>query len=88
MLYAILKLVHLLAAIVWLGGMFFAHFFLRPAAQTLEPALRSPSLGDPRGLAWRANGSAGFVTGMAAAVAVPAHSTSWTVPRVSQMMPG
>ena len=40
MLYAILKLVHLLAAIVWLGGMFFAHFFLRPAAQTLEPALR------------------------------------------------
>ncbi|RLJ40319.1 CopD family protein [Acidovorax sp. 106] len=40
MLYATLKLVHLLAAIVWLGGMFFAHFFLRPAAQTLEPALR------------------------------------------------
>jgi uncharacterized membrane protein len=40
MLYATLKLLHLLAAIVWLGGMFFAHFFLRPAAQTLEPAQR------------------------------------------------
>lgn len=40
MLYATLQLIHLLSAIVWLGGMFFAHFFLRPAAQTLEPALR------------------------------------------------
>ena len=26
--------------IVWIGGMVFAHFFLRPAAQALEPAAR------------------------------------------------
>jgi len=32
---------HLLAAIIWVGGMFFAHMALRPAAvQVLEPPLR------------------------------------------------
>ena len=40
MLYASLKLIHLLSLIVWIGGMVFAHFFLRPAAQALEPAAR------------------------------------------------
>ena len=37
MLFVLLKLVHLLAIIIWVGGMFFAHFFLRPAAQGLQP---------------------------------------------------
>ena len=32
MLYATLKLLHILSIVVWIGGMFFAHFFLRPAA--------------------------------------------------------
>ena len=36
MFYAILKTVHLLSVIVWIGGMVFAHFFLRPALVTLE----------------------------------------------------
>lgn len=40
MFYASLKLVHLLSLFVWIGGMVFAHFFLRPAAQALEPAAR------------------------------------------------
>ena len=40
MIYAILKLAHLLAIVVWIGGMVFAHFFLRPAALALEPPLR------------------------------------------------
>lgn len=40
MLYASLKLIHLLSIVVWVGGMVFAHFFLRPAAQALEPAAR------------------------------------------------
>lgn len=40
MIYAILKTVHLLALIVWIGGMVFAHFFLRPAVAVLEPAPR------------------------------------------------
>jgi len=42
MLYASIKAVHLLANIVWLGGMVFAMFFLRPALATLEPAVRLP----------------------------------------------
>ncbi len=40
MLYAALKLAHLLGIIVWIGGMVFAHFFLRPAALMLEPPQR------------------------------------------------
>ena len=40
MIYASLKLIHLLSIIVWVGGMVFAHFFLRPAVQALEPAAR------------------------------------------------
>jgi uncharacterized membrane protein len=40
MLYNALHLVHVLSIIVWVGGMVFAHFFLRPAAQVLEPPLR------------------------------------------------
>lgn len=42
MLFAPLKYLHLLAVIVWLGGMVFTHFFLRPAVQALEPAARVP----------------------------------------------
>ena len=40
MLYASLKAVHLLATIVWIGGMFFMLHCLRPAAALLEPPLR------------------------------------------------
>ena len=40
MLFILLKLLHLLAVIVWVGGMFFAHFFLRPAVQGLQPPER------------------------------------------------
>ena len=39
-MYATLKLIHLLSIVVWIGGMVFAHFFLRPAAQALEPPVR------------------------------------------------
>jgi uncharacterized membrane protein len=35
-------LLHILAAIIWVGGMFFAHFMLRPAAAPLEPGVRLP----------------------------------------------
>ena len=42
-LYASLLFVHLASAVVWLGGMVFAHFALRPAAmQVLEPPARLP----------------------------------------------
>ena len=40
MLYDILKTLHLLAIIVWLGGMTFAHFFLRPAVASLDLPVR------------------------------------------------
>lgn len=40
MIYATLKLLHVLAIVVWIGGMVFAHFFLRPAALQLEPPQR------------------------------------------------
>jgi uncharacterized membrane protein len=37
----VFKLIHLLAVLVWVGGMFFAYVALRPAAvETLEPPLR------------------------------------------------
>ena len=40
---SILKFVHLVAVAVWIGGMFFAHFCLRPAAfELLVPAQRLP----------------------------------------------
>jgi uncharacterized membrane protein len=33
---------HILAAVVWVGGMFFAHQVLRPSAAPLDPAMRLP----------------------------------------------
>ena len=36
----VLLLFHVLAAVIWVGGMFFAHSMLRPAALSLEPAQR------------------------------------------------
>jgi uncharacterized membrane protein len=40
MIYAILKTLHVLSIIVWIGGMVFANFFLRPAVAQLEPEVR------------------------------------------------
>jgi len=35
-----LKTLHVLAVVLWVGGMAFAHFFLRPAVAALEPPAR------------------------------------------------
>lgn len=40
MLYAILKTLHLLSIILWVGGMAFVLFFLRPALGSLQPPAR------------------------------------------------
>ena len=40
MIYATLKTVHVLSIILWIGGMVFAHFFLRPAVAQLEVPVR------------------------------------------------
>lgn len=35
-------LFHVLAAVIWVGGMFFAHFMLRPSTMALDPVQRLP----------------------------------------------
>jgi uncharacterized membrane protein len=40
MIFSVLKLLHVLAVVLWVGGMAFAHFFLRPSVQTLEAPVR------------------------------------------------
>ena len=40
MVYLLLKAVHLLCVVLWVGGMAFAHFCLRPAVVVLEPPVR------------------------------------------------
>ncbi len=41
MSYLLLKLAHVVGVIVWVGGMVFAHFFLRPALQ-VQPDIAPP----------------------------------------------
>lgn len=38
--YIVVKALHLLAAVVWVGGMFFAYLVLRPSLLVLEPNQR------------------------------------------------
>lgn len=40
MFYSVLKFIHVIAVILWVGGMLFAHCFLRPAAAKLDPPVR------------------------------------------------
>jgi uncharacterized membrane protein len=39
-LYAVLKVLHLLFAVLWVGGMFFAYFVLRPSMVAIDPPQR------------------------------------------------
>ena len=41
---ALLVALHVLAAVVWVGGMFFAHMALRPSVEQLAPPQRLPLL--------------------------------------------
>ena len=43
-MYEIIKLTHLASAIIWMGGMAFMVWALRPAAAQLAPAQRAPLL--------------------------------------------
>ena len=54
MIYAILKMIHVLSIIVWVGGMAFAHLFLRPAVAQLEPAVRLRLMHDVLGRFFKA----------------------------------
>ena len=75
MLYNALKLVHVLSIIVWIGGMVFAHFFLRPAAQSLEAPQRVRLMHD---VLQR------FFAAVAVAIAVVLGSGLWMIGRVAK----
>ncbi len=75
MFYASLKLIHLLSIVVWIGGMVFAHFFLRPAVQTLEPPVR---------LALMCNVLQRFFTAVQVAVVLTLVTGLWMIGRVAR----
>lgn len=77
MLYAILKTLHLLAIIVWIGGMVFAHFFLRPAVGALEPAVRVRLMHAVLGR---------FFGAVLAAIAVSLVTGLWMIGRVAKQV--
>jgi uncharacterized membrane protein len=62
MIYAALKTLHVLSIIVWIGGMVFAHFFLRPAVAQLEPAMRLRLMHDVLGRFFRVVLAASLLT--------------------------
>jgi uncharacterized membrane protein len=62
MIYATLKTLHVLSIIVWVGGMVFAHFFLRPAVTQLEPAMRLRLMRDVLGRFFQAVLAASVLT--------------------------
>ena len=70
MLYATLKLLHMLAIVVWVGGMVFAHFFLRPALTVLPPPQRLQLM---HGVLSR------FFTAVAVAAGVTVASGLWMI---------
>ena len=39
---ALLLLLHILSAVIWVGGMFFAHQMVRPSVGALDPSVRLP----------------------------------------------
>ena len=54
MIYATLKTLHVLSVIVWVGGMVFVHFFMRPAVATLDPPVRLRLMHDVLGRFFKA----------------------------------
>lgn len=77
MLYAILKTLHLLAIIVWIGGMVFAHFFLRPSLGPFEPAVRVRLMHAVLGR---------FFSAVLAAIAVTLVTGLWMIGRVAKQV--
>jgi len=62
MIYAILKTLHVLSIVVWVGGMAFAHFFLRPAVASLDPPVRVRLMHDVLGRFFKAVLAASLLT--------------------------
>ncbi|MBX3600362.1 MAG: CopD family protein [Rubrivivax sp.] len=74
-LYALLKTLHVLAVVLWVGGMVFAHFFLRPSLAVLPPPQRLVLMHAVLGR---------FFAAVAVAVAVVVASGLWMVGRVAR----
>ena len=62
MIYATLNTLHALSIIVWIGGMVFAQFFLRPAVAQLEPPARLRLMHDVLGRFFKAVLAASVLT--------------------------
>ena len=54
MIYATLKTLHVLSIVLWIGGMLFAHLFLRPAVAQLDPPVRLRLMHDVLGRFFKA----------------------------------
>ena len=72
MFYSILKFAHILAIILWVGGMIFAYCFLRPAAAALEPPQRLQLMRDVLGR---------FLNAVLWSVAATLASGAWMIDR-------
>lgn len=77
MFYSILMLAHLLAIVLWVGGMIFAHCFLRPAVGALEPPHRLGLMRDVLGR---------FFTAVLGAVIVVLGSGAWMIGRTARQV--
>ncbi len=86
MILAILKAVHVLCVVVWIGGMVFAHFFLRPAVMQLDPPTRLRLMHDVLGRFFQAvlvASLATLISGVSMMLATPGGTRqmpwTWTV---------
>ena len=75
MLYAVLNALHVLAIVLWVGGMAFAILCLRPAAETLEPSVRLTLMHDTLGR---------FFVVVTGAVVVTLATGLWMMGRVAR----
>lgn len=77
MLYTALKTIHLLSIIVWIGGMVFAQFFLRPALSQLESPQRIRLMHDVLGR---------FFNAVLVAAGLTLGSGIWMIGRMARQM--
>jgi uncharacterized membrane protein len=77
MLYDVLKTVHLLSLVLWVGGMMFTQFFLRPAVLQLEGPQRLALMQDVLGRFFKA------VTAVSLLVLITGF---WMIGRVAKQM--
>jgi uncharacterized membrane protein len=75
MFYAALKTIHLLSIIVWIGGMVFAQFFLRPSVASLAPPQRLRLMHDVLGR---------FFNAVLAAAGLTLVTGIWMIGRVAK----